>query len=216
MVYPALLPLMRTPRLLVADWTDAPADLNGLVRFAERRNLVSVRVPSHLNWPLRLREISDLAAVYFEAFTLLGCDAVCVVPTFRDSTFFQSSRVDQSWTGWTESSVYNYQHKLRTHPRRRSWWHPKTGWRTNFVPCLGAKARFLSFNRTHSRAVTDLLTRPNTLRKHLHLVGLSVHCVDVEQRKKPRPTLYMNVKLWLQTDMCIWAPSSWSRRTSGV
>ena len=27
-----------------ADWTDAPADLNGPVRFAERRNLVSARV----------------------------------------------------------------------------------------------------------------------------------------------------------------------------
>ena len=25
----------------------APADLNGLVRFAERRNMVSARVPSH-------------------------------------------------------------------------------------------------------------------------------------------------------------------------
>ena len=36
-----------TPRLPVVDWTDAPADLNGLVRFAERWNLVSVRVPSH-------------------------------------------------------------------------------------------------------------------------------------------------------------------------
>jgi hypothetical protein len=47
MVYPALLPLMRTPRLPVVDWTDAPADLNGLVRFAERRNLFSARVPSH-------------------------------------------------------------------------------------------------------------------------------------------------------------------------
>ena len=29
-----------------------PADLNGLVRFAERRNLVSARVPSRFNWPL--------------------------------------------------------------------------------------------------------------------------------------------------------------------
>ena len=38
---------MRTPRLPAVDWTDAPADLNGLVRFAERRNLVSARVPSH-------------------------------------------------------------------------------------------------------------------------------------------------------------------------
>ena len=40
----------RTPRLSVVDWTDAPADLSGLVRFAERRNLVSARVPSHFNW----------------------------------------------------------------------------------------------------------------------------------------------------------------------
>ena len=47
MVYLALLPLMRTPRLQVIDWTDAPADLKGLVSFAERRNLVSARVPSH-------------------------------------------------------------------------------------------------------------------------------------------------------------------------
>jgi len=47
MVYPALLPLIRTPRLPAVDWTDAPADLNGLVRFGERRNLVSARVPSH-------------------------------------------------------------------------------------------------------------------------------------------------------------------------
>jgi len=30
-----------------------PADLNGLVRFAERRNLVSARLPSHFNWPLQ-------------------------------------------------------------------------------------------------------------------------------------------------------------------
>jgi len=31
-----------------------PADLNGLVRFAERRNLISARVPSHFNWPLQI------------------------------------------------------------------------------------------------------------------------------------------------------------------
>ena len=45
-VYPALLKLMRTPRLPAVDWTDVPTDLNGLVRFGERRNLVSARVPS--------------------------------------------------------------------------------------------------------------------------------------------------------------------------
>ena len=32
----------------------APADLNGLVRFAERRNLVSARVPSHFKRSLLL------------------------------------------------------------------------------------------------------------------------------------------------------------------
>ena len=51
MVYPALLPMTRTPRPLEVDWTDAPADLNVLVRYAGRRNLVSVHVPSHINWP---------------------------------------------------------------------------------------------------------------------------------------------------------------------
>jgi hypothetical protein len=45
-VYPALLPLMRTPRLPTVDWTDSPADLNGLVLFGERRTLVYARVPS--------------------------------------------------------------------------------------------------------------------------------------------------------------------------
>jgi hypothetical protein len=39
MVYPALLPLIRVPRLPV-DWTIAPADLNGLVRFVERRKFL--------------------------------------------------------------------------------------------------------------------------------------------------------------------------------
>ena len=37
---------MYTARLPVVDWTEAIADLNGLVLFAERRNLVSARVSS--------------------------------------------------------------------------------------------------------------------------------------------------------------------------
>ena len=39
--------------------------------------------------------------------------------------------------------------------------------------CLGAKARALSFNKTQSRAVTGILTGHNTLRRHLHLMGLA-------------------------------------------
>jgi len=45
-VHPALLTLMRTPRLPAFDWTDSLADLNGLVRLGERRNVVSACVPS--------------------------------------------------------------------------------------------------------------------------------------------------------------------------
>ena len=62
MLYPALLPLlplMLTPQLLVVDWTDAPADLNGLFRFAERRNLVSARVLSHFK-----RSLPNLSLTY--------------------------------------------------------------------------------------------------------------------------------------------------------
>ena len=40
-------------------------------------------------------------------------------------------------------------------------------------PCLGTKAKFLSFNRTQSSAVTGLVTGHNTLRRQFHLMGLS-------------------------------------------
>ena len=36
-----------------------------------------------------------------------------------------------------------------------------------------SKARFLSINRTQSRAVTGLLIRHNAPKRHLHLMGLS-------------------------------------------
>ena len=48
---------MGTPRLPLVDCTDAPADLNGLVRFAERRNLVSARVPSHCKRSLQHKKL---------------------------------------------------------------------------------------------------------------------------------------------------------------
>ena len=53
MVYAALLPLMCTPRLPAVYWTDATTELNGLVRFGGRRNLVSARVPSHFKRSLQ-------------------------------------------------------------------------------------------------------------------------------------------------------------------
>jgi len=36
-----------------------PAGINGLVRFAKKRNLVSAHVPSHFNWPLQTFACSD-------------------------------------------------------------------------------------------------------------------------------------------------------------
>ena len=72
MVYPALLPLMRTPRLPVVDWTDAPTDLNGLVRFAERRNLVSARVPSHFKRSLRHYVVRQVSSAVQESLRRLG------------------------------------------------------------------------------------------------------------------------------------------------
>jgi len=48
MVYPALLPLMRTVRLPVVEWNDAPANLNGLVRFA-KKEIWFLRVCHHIS-----------------------------------------------------------------------------------------------------------------------------------------------------------------------
>jgi len=38
-------------------------------------------------------------------------------------------------------------------------------------PSLGTRAKFMTFNRTQSWAVTGLLMGHNTLRRHLHLLG---------------------------------------------
>jgi len=65
-----LLQLMCTLRLPVVDWTDAPADLNGLVCFAKRRNLVFVHVLSHFRrslplhcGPIQMTAVSGLAVM---------------------------------------------------------------------------------------------------------------------------------------------------------
>jgi len=47
-------------------------------------------------------------------------------------------------------------------------------------PDLAMGAQLLSFNRTQTRVVTGLLTRHNTLRRHLHIMGL---CNDPMCRK---------------------------------
>jgi hypothetical protein len=89
---------MRTPGLPVVDWTDAPADLNGLVRFAERRNLVSARVPSHfrrslqlnMNWPKQNGQL--VGEGYYSS--IANC-------------WSEISR-DVSWDTWNIFAVFQY------------------------------------------------------------------------------------------------------------
>ena len=64
-VYPSLLKPMRKPRLPAVDWTDARTDLNGLVRFGERRILVSARVPSR---SARVIPLLELAMCFLDCF----------------------------------------------------------------------------------------------------------------------------------------------------
>jgi len=57
-------------------------------------------------------------------------------------------------------------------------------------------------NRTQARVVTGLLTGHNALRRHLHLMGLSVHCVGgVEQKIKPLPTFFCECEPLASSDM---------------
>ena len=86
------------------------------------------------------------------------------------------------------------------------------------VPCLRAKARFLSFNRTYSRAITGLLTGHNTLRRHLHLLGLSdiPLCRKRGAEDETSAHIFCECEASLHSDMRIWAASSWSQRTSRV
>jgi len=74
MVYP----LIRTPRLPVVDWTDPPADLNGLVRFAERSNLVSARVPSRFERALPQSMQALLLRCGYFVYKHLTYSTVCV------------------------------------------------------------------------------------------------------------------------------------------
>jgi hypothetical protein len=64
---------MRTPRMPVVDWTDAPGDLNGLVRFSERRNLVSARVPLLFNWPLLRAQGRESSCKLVTAGAIVTC-----------------------------------------------------------------------------------------------------------------------------------------------
>ena len=103
------------------------------------------------------------------------------------------------------------------------WWRglgdtQRQAWELISGPCLGSKARFLSSNRTQSRTVTGPLTGHNTLRRHLYLMGLSDSplCRRCGAEDETSAHIFVNVKPWLHSDMCIWAHSTWSQRTLRV
>ena len=149
MVYPALLPLMRTPRMPVVVWTDAPADLNGLVRFAEKRNLVSARVPSHFNWPLSL----DFPKCQFIYESLLHLRNVAghflSGRSSRDPPIRQTIRVAQQ-----RRQVKNYIFRKHLHP-------PGYVLRTCLFLFLGA------FSKLRKATIIAMSVRPLAcLRRH--------------------------------------------------
>jgi len=84
-------------------------------------------------------------------------------------------------------------------------------------PNLGTRAKFLTFNRIQSRAVTGLLTGHNTLRRHLHLLGLhdSPLCRTCGVREETSAHI-LSARPWPHSDMHTWAPSFWSRRILGA
>jgi hypothetical protein len=82
-------------------------------------------------------------------------------------------------------------------------------------PHIATKTRLLSFNRMQSRVVIGLLTGHNTLRRHLHITGLTVPCVgNMELRRRHQLMFCASVKPWQHTDTLIRVPSFWALRLS--
>jgi len=141
MVYPALLPLMRTPRLPVVDWTDAPADLNGFVRFAERRNLFSALVPSHFNCPLAVftREFLFPAARWQNDFT----QACHLLPTQQ---LFSLTGPNGFPSLWPEKGKRCTDRNVRFNLNTRRWTKPRSSDILNFILCVGQKVLFWRYS----------------------------------------------------------------------
>ena len=70
-------------------------------------------------------------------------------------------------------------------------------------PSLAAKTGLLSFSRTQSTVVTDVLTGYNTLRRHLCVMGFSN---NLARGRKPQSTLCLSVGLRLHSDMAYLGP----------
>jgi ribonuclease HI len=110
-------------------------------------------VPGHAG--VRGNEITNELARDGSALKIVGSEPALGVSRQEIRRRIRRQLVNQNWLWWR--GLRNTQRQARE---------------LILGPCLGAKGRLLSFNRTHSRAVTGLLTGHNTPRRHLHLTGL--------------------------------------------
>jgi hypothetical protein len=84
-------------------------------------------------------------------------------------------------------------------------------------PNLATGARVLSFNRTQTRVVIGLLTGHNTLRRHLHIMGLfdSPFVGNVALGRSLQSTFCVSARPWPHSGIRTWVRTSWTRRTLG-
>ena len=136
MVYPALLPLISICRLPVVDGTVAPADLNELVRFAERRNLVSARVSSHFK-----RNLPQTCAVTSLTVQLVRVVVRAVRPAVTPVVVVNSRAV----TAHHELLCETHQHTQCTEGHT-----PIRMWQPQHRPTLNEKTR-LTYSKEYIR-----------------------------------------------------------------
>jgi hypothetical protein len=95
----------------------------------------------------------------------------------------------------------------------RSWYYSETGSKTYFGPQSDLKDKVLSFNKTQSRIVTDLLTGHNTQRIRLHLMGLTNTPLCRRSAAEEEISVHILCECEaLASDMQTWAPFSWTQR----
>jgi hypothetical protein len=143
MLYPALLPLMRTPRLPVVEWTGAPADWNWLVRFADRRSLVSVRVPSHFKHSL---------PSYHDH------NSIEIDPVRSGCTYAAYTTLNNMWYLLELTYVLSSEYSGLI-PRRSSGRGVKLTSRFHILPRIRMTTAVSSLTHAPSRCVSALITR---------------------------------------------------------
>jgi ribonuclease HI len=109
-------------------------------------------VPGHAG--IRGNEIADELARGGSARGFLGPEPALGVSRREVQHRLKHWLVNQHWAAWRNLGALQQARELISGPDP------------------GTKAKFMSFNRTQSRTVVGLLTGHNTLRRHLHQLGL--------------------------------------------